>query len=356
MFIQAIHLKHFRNVEEAWIEFCDGINWFAGPNAAGKTNLLEALFYFVRASSFRTRHLSDLVQTDKPHALLEIFFVKCGVEQSLKLQIVDDQKLLFHNQTSYKTALELLGILQGVLIKLDDSGLISGPPQVRRSFIDLQLVQASPLYVHHLLRFQRALRQRNVCLKLKKLAAIEGFEWEMARSAHYLWQERTALLEELLPLSQAYFARLAGEEPFVMRYEAFQGDYLARLSKNRAQEVRLGFTKEGPHRDEIHFIIDDRPAKSFASEGQKRTATLALKLAEWQRLKETVQENPLCAIDEWQVNLDGTRKKNLRELLPELGQVFMTAPEMPEAGERRMISSSLALVLQPHRHNDKERL
>lgn len=344
MHIQAIHLKHFRNVDEAWIEFCDGINWFSGPNASGKTNLLEALFYFVRASSFRTRHMSDLIQENKEHAFLEIFFVKYGVEQSLKLVINESEKLLFHNQTSYKSAIELLGILQGVLIRIDDISLISGPPPLRRSFIDLQLVQASPLYVHHLLRFQRALKQRNFCLKSKKLTAIEGFEWEMARSSAFLWQERKALVEDLKELSQQHFASLAGAESFSLKYEPFEGDYLKILQKNRAQELRLGYTKEGPHRDDLEFFIEGRSAKAFASEGQKRSAALALKLAEWQKLYNTVQEKPLCAIDEWQTNLDPSRKKNLEGVLGTLGQVFMTTPERPEKGEAYMINDRLSLI------------
>lgn len=348
MHIQAIHLKHFRNVEEAWIEFCDGINWFSGPNASGKTNLLEALFYFVRASSFRTRHTRELIQESKENAFLEIFFVKCGVEQSLKLVINESEKFLFHNQTSYKSAIDLLGILQGVLIKIDDITLIGGPPPLRRSFIDLQLVQASPLYVHHLLRFQRALKQRNFCLKSKKLAAIESFEWEMARSSTFLWQERKALIEDLQGLSQQYFASLAGEESFSFKYEPFAGDYLKLLQKNRSQELKLGYTKEGPHRDDIEFFIEGRSAKAFASEGQKRTALLALKLAEWRKLYNTVQEKPLCAIDEWQTNLDASRKKKLEDLFGAFGQIFMTTPERPQRGEAYMISDRLALYANPH--------
>lgn len=343
MQINAVHLKHFRNVDEALVEFGSGLNFLTGPNASGKTNLLEALFYFVRASSFRTRHLSELIQQNKEHAFLEIFFTKFGVEQSLKLSLTPSEKSLFHNQTSYKTALELLGILQGVLIKLDDMSLISGPPAIRRSFIDLQLVQANPLYVHHLLRYQRALKQRNFCLKTQKLSAIESFEFEMARSSAFLWQERHALMNRLLPLAQAHYAKLAEGETFDLKYEPFTGDYLLQLAKNRPGDMRLGFTREGPHRDELQFFIQGRVAKVFASEGQKRTAILALKLAEWQKLHETVAEKPLCAIDEWHVNLDEQRKKKLWGTLEDLGQVFMTTPEKPPSGEERMIFEALSL-------------
>lgn len=344
--ICALHLKNFRNVEEAWVEFCEGLNWVSGPNASGKTNLLEALFYFVRASSFRTRHLEELVQQGKDHALLEIFFKKMGVEQSLKLVIAPGSKELFHNQTSYKTALELLGILQGVLIKLDDMSLIQGPPPGRRSFIDLQLVQANPLYVHHLLRFQRALKQRNFSLKMKKLSAIESFEEEMAKSAAFLWQERKRLMTRLLPLSQEFYERLAGQEAFDLRYKPYEGDYLALLKKNRSQEMNLGFTKEGPHRDELHFYIEGKSAKSFGSEGQKRTAMLALKLAEWHKLQESVFEKPFCAIDEWHINLDESRRKNLFAILQSLGQVFITTPEAPEMGSLQKIQNSLSVACQ----------
>lgn len=281
MHIQAIHVKNFRNLDEAWIEFSARRNWFVGPNGSGKTNLIEALFYFVRASSFRTRHLADLVQKGGSAASIEIFFTKYGVEQNLKVVIQENGKLLFHNQTPYKTAVDLLGILQGVLIRQDDMHLMSEGPQNRRSFMDLQLIQSSPLYVHHFLRYQRALKQRNFCLKTKQLQGIEAFEAEMARSALYIWQERVKLVEELRPLIQNYFYTLASHESFSIEYSPFSGNYVELLSKNRLAELRLGFTKEGPHRDDLHFTINGLPAKTFGSEGQKRCAVISLKLAEF---------------------------------------------------------------------------
>ncbi len=356
MKINALHLKHFRNIEEVWIEFCEGLNWLSGPNAAGKTNLLEALFYFVRASSFRTRHLNELILTSKEYASLEIFFTKCAVEQSLKLIIRPEDKTLFHNQTSYKTALELLGILQGVLIKLDDINLISGPPQLRRSFIDLQLVQSSPLYVHHLLRFQRALKHRNFCLKTKQLGPLDSFESEMVRSSNFLWEARRALMERLQPLVQENYGRLSGEELFEIRYDAYRGNYQELLTKNRSHEIRLGYTKEGPHRDEMLFFIEGKPAKGFASEGQKRTAMMALKLAEWQSLHEIVGEKPLCAIDEWHSNLDKSHKRKLWDALEGLGQVFITTHEVEPHQVSHQIQGGLAISLNTKWHQDEEGL
>lgn len=356
MRIKALYLKNFRNIEEVWIEFSGGVNWFSGPNATGKTNLLEALFYFVRASSFRTRHLNELILENKECASLEIFFTKYGIEQTLKLVINHEEKTFSHNQTSYKTALELLGILQGVLIKIDDINLISGAPQLRRSFIDLQLVQASPLYVHHLLRFQRALKHRNFCLKIKKVEPLESFESEMVRSSKFLWEARGALMERLKPLVQENYARLSGEELFEIRYDSYEGDYQELLTKNRSHEIRLGYTKEGPHRDELFFFIQGKPAKSFASEGQKRTAMMALKLAEWQNLYKMVGEKPLCAIDEWHSNLDKAHKKSLWKALEDLGQVFITTHEVELNQLRYQIQGELAISLDPKWHQNKESL
>lgn len=347
MHIQSLQLTHFRNLTKAFFAFSEGRNWFIGPNASGKTNLLEAIFYFIRASSFRTRHTEDLIKQGEAFAEVELSFVKWGVEQTLKFQIGPEGKQLFHNQTPYPSAIALLGILQGVLIKLDDISLINGTPPLRRAFIDLQLVQVSPLYVHHLLRFQRALKQRNFCLKTKQTKGLEAFEWEMAKSGAFLWSERLKLIEELKEPVQSFFSQLAGQELFTLQFEAAVKDaegYFARLGQTRAQELRLGFTKEGPHRDELLFFIDNRSAKAFASEGQKRTALLALKLAEWQRLKTVIGEAPLCAIDEWQINLDQKRMANLQELLTDLGQVFMTSPHTQPGQVLMEMESGLMLV------------
>lgn len=331
MFIDKIALWHFRNYTNATFSFSPQVNLIKGQNAQGKTNLLEAIYFLSTGRSFRTSHLFDLVPTNEPFFYLEANFVKDGVTQSLKASFDGQVRKLTYNETPFSSFSSLLGLLPIVLIAPQDLALITGAPLERRRLLDLLLAQSDPLYVHHLGRYHKAVKQRNALLKQKREESLEIWERSLAISAAYLLEKRRDSLAELVPLAQRYLHTLTeGDDALEIRYQptspSMADEIFAAMQKNRRKELIYGSTLIGPHRDDLQILLGKNPAKNFASEGQKRGIVTALRLAEWERLKRATGYTPLLGIDDFGVHLDEKRYALIQRCVEGLGQVFLTTP------------------------------
>lgn len=335
MQITSLRLHNFRNYEEREFFFEPGINLIVGENGKGKTNLLEALYFFIIGRSFRTPHLFDLVHFGKTEFYLELHFIKNGIEQVLKVYSDGKQKKILHNFTPIHNVSSLFGILFGVVLSPHDSALIQGEPSLRRQFIDVHIAQANPLYLYHLSRYLRAMKQRNSHLRKKELKNIQIWEEEMAYSAEFVTLEREKTIKQLGEEAKPLQTRLSNsQDTFSLRYksqalgsmkkpsEFFKEQY----EKHRLKEMELGYTLSGPHKDDLSILLDDKEARSFASEGQIRSSVLSMKFAEWQRFKKIIEEMPLIFLDDVCMGLDHEREKSLFSYIPQLGQVFITSP------------------------------
>lgn len=328
MILHEIYLRNFRNFKEAQVGFGRKINLICGQNAQGKTNLLEALFLLSTGRSFRTQHLSELIFHGAEFFFIEAKILQNGILQTLSLSFDGQAKRVEHNAMRFSGFQPLLGLMPSTLFAPQDLDLIIGSPASRRRFLNLHLAQSDPLYVHHLLRFHRALKQRNSLLRHSSQGGIDPFEQEMALSAVYLYEKRNNLLHDLNQSLEDSCHALSSEA-LQLRYLPSQAvdNYLAQLKKSRAREQQIGITLHGPHRDDFLILLEEKPARLFASEGQKRTAIAALRLAEWRRLAKQVDLSPLFGIDDFEMHLDQRRQKLFREALNDLGQVFITTPQ-----------------------------
>lgn len=325
MMLQHLYLRNFRNFKEAQVEFGQKVNLICGRNAQGKTNLLEALLLLSTGRSFRTQHLSELICEGASFFFLEAKLSQLGVTQTLRLSFDGQIKQVEHNATRFSTFQPLLGMMPSTLFAPQDLDLIVGSPVYRRRFLNLHLAQSDPLYVHHLLRFHRALKQRNSLLRHPNHQGIESFEQEMALSSAYLHDKRAHLLTALNQ-SLSASCQLLSSESLQLRYLPSPAS-LAQLQKNRARERQLGLTLTGPHRDDVLLLLEQKPARLFASEGQKRTAIAALRLAEWRLLAKQTDLLPFFGVDDFEMHLDSERQKLFKNALSELGQVFVTTPQ-----------------------------
>ena len=330
--IKHLYLKNFRNYSEKELSFSDRINLFLGANGQGKTNLLEAIYLISTGRSFRTEKLSDLIYSGEKAFFVEGILEKDGVEHRIQISFDGEQKKLLLNNNSYTTLQQLLGVLPSVLHTPWDGELIEGPPAIRRRFLNIHLAQSDLLYVHHLSRFWRALKQRNTLLKLRSIQGIECWEEEMALSAAYLQNARRQLLNALLSPLTKIAPPLSQDTPTISYQPSAADQYLAQLKKHRDRELYLGTTLIGPHRDDFDLSINQKNAKDFASEGQKRTLTTALRLAEWHLLSESIGTGALLGIDDFGVQLDAKRRAHLIESMSGFSQVFITTPEMELPG------------------------
>lgn len=328
MYLKNLYLRNFRNFKEAEVSFSPHMNIICGDNAQGKTNLLEAVAFISTGRSFRAQHFSDLIYEKESFFYLEAEIIQNNVPLTLKISFDGQNKRLQLGSTTYSTFQPLLGTLPLILHTPNDSELISGPPNLRRRFLNLHLAQSDPVYVHHLIRYWRAMKQRNCLLRSKTQEPIVCWEEEMAHSADYLYRIRSQLVQELIDPMARLSENLSGiKETHEIRYlPSFSDHYLKQLEKNRGREKELGFTLTGPHRDDLSFSIQGKTTRLFGSEGQKKTTIAALRLSEWERLFQKINEPPIMAIDELGLPLDEKREDLLTNKLGKLSQVFITTP------------------------------
>lgn len=332
MTLKRLYLHHFRNYTKEEITFSPGVNWITGKNAQGKTNLLEAIYLLSTGRSFRTSQLSQLIQSGSSYFYIEAEIEKEGVSQTLKISFDGETKKVQFNANSYSHFTPLIGLLPHVLYAPDDIALVSGAPTFRRKFLNVHLSQINPLYLHHLARYHKAMRQRNDLLKKKSEVAIEPWEESMAISAAYLIEKRAEMIQELhQPLSKHMEALSGARDTLDIEYAhslALRPPEELRdgWKKSRKKELHVGATLSGPHRDDLNFLIGGVSAKAFASVGQKHSILAALRLCEWDHFLEHSGEKPLLSIDDFGSHLDEERQAHFQSRVTDLGQTFLTSP------------------------------
>lgn len=336
MFLKQLYARNFRNFDEINVSFVDGVNEVIGDNAQGKTSLLEALFLCMTASSFRSLHLKELIRHSQKGFFVEASFDKCDVSHQVGISYDGEKRRVFLNGAPCDTPTVLLGLMPGVASTPDDIALIKGQPALRRRYLDLMIAQIDPVFVHHLSRYMRALRQRNVLLKQKQAESLACWEEELARSAAYITLMRKKASLYLNQKAGEYFQAFSTDRlPFELSYnasihlsddlEALRRAFTQEFVKKRAQELHLGVTLVGPHRDDLQILIGRKAAREFASIGQSALAACAMRLAEWHYLQLETRMRPLMIVDDFGSALDATRKKLLFAELKQLGQLFLSS-------------------------------
>jgi DNA replication and repair protein RecF len=337
MWIEKLILRNFRNYQQAEISFCNGINMIQGENAQGKTNILEAFSLLSTGKSLRTPNLHDTIREGCSSFFIEAHFQKEGVDQRLSLSFDGSSKKINHNHTVYTSFISLLGIMPSVIITSEDISFIIGSPAERRRFIDMHIAQIDPLYVYHLGRYFKAMKQRNALLKQQLETSLSSWEQIMASAASYITIARKNHLKLLSPLAEKYMNILSeSKDELSLQYQmslSLQGEekelatqYLAHWLKSRKRDFLLKSTLNGPHRDDIGLLINEKPAKLFGSEGQKWCFVIALRLAQRDVFYEALGSAPLIAIDDFGTHLDNKRNKALLCQIASLGQTFLTSP------------------------------
>ncbi|MEX0962158.1 MAG: DNA replication and repair protein RecF [Simkaniaceae bacterium] len=337
-----LRLKNFRNYTDFKVAFEEDINWIIGPNASGKTNLLEAIHLISTGRSFRTPYLRELIQHGEKAFLIDLTFEKEGLKQQIRLYYDGERKSLRINNQEYTHFTPLFGTLPSTLFTPSDIMLIEGGPKYRRRYLNVLLAQSDPLYIQHLLRYTRALKQRNQLLKQGALTSIGVWEHEMIRSANYLMGERQRILSIIAEKAAPLLKQLTPvREELSLKYQPslLENDPQF-FQKTRAKELKAGLTLYGPHLDELSIEINGKSAKSFGSEGQKRSSVAALKIAEYQIMKEKMG-TVLFGLDDFGAQLDKERISSLKNILINLKPSIVTAPTALESQEKAPILLSI---------------
>ncbi len=326
MRIKNLNLKNFRNYTDESIEFSEGLNILFGKNAQGKTNCAEAVFYLCTGTSPRTKRNVQLIRRGEESANLCAIAEGRYGSMEISAALTENGREFFLNGNKINRNADILGNLFGVFFSPHELRLIQDGPDERRRFLNVSISQLSRPYCTALARYNRILEQRNSLLKEKSLDIIYGslpvWDEQFCKYAATIAVKRAEYIGLLAPLAKSAHEFLTdGAEELIIspekKYKGSESELEKRLfdelSANYERDIRLGYTVSGPHRDDIDIEINGADAKNYASQGQTRTAALAIKLAEVEIFKELSGEYPVLILDDVLSELDLPRRKKLIE-------------------------------------------
>ncbi|MEA2687756.1 MAG: replication and repair protein RecF [Candidatus Eremiobacteraeota bacterium] len=337
MKIERIRLSDFRNYEALDFTPASGLNLLIGPNAQGKSNLLEALAMLATGKSFRAHRESELIRTGTERA--EIGGEARAAAGAIRLRCTlartpaGTRKSFEVNGGSVGFA-RFLGRTRVVTFVPADLQLVSGGPTLRRSFLNGALAQLSPVYYRDLALYQKVVQQKSALLRgaiAPDRDLLLAYNDELVRPASALINARRAFVDELAAATAAIYARWRGtREKLGVTYAPNpEGDVGEALASGVETEVRRRTTLVGPHRDDLRLLVDGKPLAAFGSQGQQRTAVLALKVAEYDVMRARTGHAPILLLDDVLSELDAERAGGFLGAVEGFEQAFLTTTELP---------------------------
>ena len=341
MYVKKLKLSGFRNYKSEEFEFLPDTNILYGNNAQGKTNALEALYLFSIGKSFRTQQDRELMNFGESFTKLSVEYEDKVRTNEIEISIRRDRKKQIKiNDVPISKMGDLIGKFCVILFSPDELNLTKGSPNARRRFLDIALSQMRPRYYHILRRYNKVLDQRNNLIKKLRFAQNAA-----AKDTLFVWNEklseygmaiidyRKQFVEKLYEYAKQIHGEISGEE-FEIRYKsAFNTieEFKEKLDSNIEREIEQGFTMYGPHRDDIEILTEGKDIKTYGSQGQHRSAVLALKLAQADMVFDDMGEYPVLLLDDIMSELDSVRRAYLVGKIKNK-QVIITCTDADEVG------------------------
>lgn len=334
MHLAHLRLRDFRNYPRLDVDLTPGFHMLIGDNAQGKSNFLESIYLLTTLRSFRGAAGAQMVRHDQSGYFVGAQVVGQGGDE-IKLYWSSAKRQIAVNGRNVRRLSEFLGVLRAVVFCTEDLQLVKGAASRRRRFIDLLLSQTAPAYLPLLQRYSRTLRSRNALLKQRPIDenSLESFTAELIAAGNELMKCRKDLLPRLSPLARLAYRRISNDQEDLRldHQPTVKIDFAVELARSSARERSLRTTVVGPHRDDIRFSLNGRPASQFASEGQKRSIAIALKMAQAEYLTGIHGTPPVLLIDDVMGELDAKRRAGFLPLLQKAhqsrSQVFITVTE-----------------------------
>jgi DNA replication and repair protein RecF len=351
--LQSFSLKNFRNYRSLDLEFESQGHLLLGGNAQGKTNLIEAIHYLATARSQRGAGDDELLRQGADFLLVQGTGVsRSGRPINVEIRSIrDGPRQLKINGAVHRKLSDLLGLLSVIELSPEDMNIVAGAPGHRRRFLNFCLCQLSASYWSSLVEYGRVLQQRNTALKSRSgrrwHAAgddeMKAWNEQLVRVGSSIIERRKDFIEQIAPQANVFHRRITGDdERIALNYEpAMEGTagekitdcFQKALKKVGEKEHRLGITLVGPHRDDVIIAVNGRPLRSYGSQGQQRTAAIALKLAAARQFEMVRGDPPILLLDDVFAELDVERTRALFELFEQFDQIFIaTAKESDLAG------------------------
>lgn len=334
MILKRISILNYKNLEQVELSFSPKLNCFFGQNGMGKTNLLDAVYFLSFCKSAGNPIDSQNICHDADFFVIQGFYeaadgtpeeIYCGMKRRQKKQFK-------RNKKEYTRLSDHIGFLPLVMVSPADSELIAGGSDERRRFMDVVISQYDKEYLDALIRYNKALVQRNTLLKSEQPVEEELFlVWEemMAQAGEVVFRKREAFIREFIPIFQSFYSFISQDREKVgLSYDSHARDasLLEVLKESRARDQIMGYSLRGVHKDELNMLLEDFPIKREGSQGQNKTYLVALKLAQFDFLKRTGTTVPLLLLDDIFDKLDASRVEQIIKLVAgdSFGQIFIT--------------------------------
>ena len=336
MHIEELSLVNFKNFEHAEFKFTDGLNCFIGNNGAGKTNLMDAIYYLSFCKSFLNSVDGQNIRFDQDFFMIQGKYARLDSDEVIYCGLKRNQKKIFkRNQKDYKKLSEHIGLLPLIVVTPSDTNLIMGGSEDRRRFVDAVISQYDAVYLDNLIRYNRAVQQRNILLK--QFAgrnsfshdSIEVWDDQLVKYGQEIHAVRLRFIEKLQPIFQKYYELISGGKEEVglkLQSELTENDFEQLLKNSIGKDRMLQYTSSGTHKDDFEFELAGYPIKKFGSQGQKKTYLVALKLAQFDFMKEISGLTPILLLDDIFDKLDKNRVEQIVKLVADdhFGQIFIT--------------------------------
>lgn len=336
MVLAGISVVNFKNYESASLAFSPGVNIFTGLNGQGKTNLLDAVHYLSNCRSYFNPIDSQNVRHGQEFFVIEGTFehgdaadrIYCGVKRGQK-------KVFRRNKEEYERLADHIGRYPAVVISPYDKDLISEGSELRRRFMDSIISQYNRRYLDALIDYNRVLKQRNTLLRYYwenrtfDALGLEVWSNQLLELGTYLFAERQAFTVRIATLFEKHYAAISGKAETAQlhyRSDMQEGLWPELLRESLDKDRRTQYTNTGAHKDDLKFKIDGHPLKKYGSQGQQKTFLIALKLAQFDLIRESTGRTPLLLLDDIFDKIDDVRVQHLMKLVGEgqFGQLFIT--------------------------------
>lgn len=353
MYVSTLNLTNFRNYEKLHFEPVSRVNVLFGRNAQGKSAILEAIYLLATSKSHRTWRDVDLIKIGEDVCRV------CGevrreMREDVTLEVIlsrSEGKSVRINRVKHSKISDLIGQLNAVIFSSADIEMVRGEPLLRRRFLNLEISQLSPQYAYSLARYKRVLDQRNAMLRELKLAGgssgpLEVWDTQLVQYGATVVFRRREFVERLGKIAGNIHSLLTdGAESLSVVYKPgvelgpaeSEGEIAeairAALAARREADIARGTTGVGPHRDDVLIGVNGMPVREYGSQGQQRTAAIALKLAEIELMTELTGEPPVVLLDDVMAELDDVRRTQVFGLTGEKCQTLITTTHLADLGE-----------------------
>ena len=341
MIIKTLSLKNFRNHAYLSYDFSDSLNILTGPNAAGKTNVVEAIYYLSLARSFRTSEDADLIERGKEGAEISAVCAEGELKRKIRILIQEAGKKIFINGKAISKISELSNCMNVLLFEPKDVLMFRGSPKARRNFLDINLSKKSLPYLDYITRYNKVLKERNDLLKSDNVdpVLLETTTEMLVKLSGPIVSYRQMYVKDINDILIKITRALTGVEgkleihyqPFVEYSKEFQKEALEAFKRAEERDLRAKATTIGVHREDFSISLNGRDIGEFGSQGENRIVALALKLSPY-FLIEDKDKRPVVVLDDVMSELDQTHRLRLIKFLKKFEQVFITATRLEVEG------------------------